>query len=204
MKSSPQKQFIKQQVHRLESHACLKFTYVPVWRILHERIVDDLYFPYCFHVIILNFLMCIICVIKQVCFSIIVTFYLDPQELLERQYAPERGLINQEQSHRLPRVLPRQKTTFKNLKGMSEINCLALNEQNAGGITGSEGLLRNSKPQVGRATGPLRTLLLKQIFGPLQLGNKSSRLHVQFRNYTVKVTWGLFVVCFCREKLANI
>lgn len=87
---------------------------------------------------------------------------------------------------------------------MSEINCLALNEQNAGGITGSEGLLRNSKPQVGRETSPLRTLLLKQIFGPLQLGNKSSRLHVQLRNYTVKVTWGLFVVCFFREKLANI
>lgn len=34
---------------------CLKYTYMPGWLILHERIVDDLCFPYCFYIIILNF-----------------------------------------------------------------------------------------------------------------------------------------------------
>lgn len=71
---------------------------------------------------------------------------MDPQELLERQYAPERGLINQERGNRLPQVPSRQKTTFINLIGRSEINCLALNGQKAGGITDSEGFLRQQTP----------------------------------------------------------
>lgn len=53
---------------------------MPVWLILHETIADDLSFLYFTYIIILIF-KCIICVIKQVCFSIIVTIHLDPQEL---------------------------------------------------------------------------------------------------------------------------
>lgn len=56
------------------------YIYMLVWLILHERIADDLSFLYFTYIIILIF-KCIICVIKQVCFSIIVTIHLDPQEL---------------------------------------------------------------------------------------------------------------------------
>ena len=48
---------------------------MPVWLILHERIADDLSLLYFIYIIILIF-KCIICVIKQVCFSIVVTIHL--------------------------------------------------------------------------------------------------------------------------------
>lgn len=49
------------QVQTLESHFCLKYTYMPIWLILHQRIADDLSFLYFIYIIILTF-KCIICV----------------------------------------------------------------------------------------------------------------------------------------------
>lgn len=58
----PQSRLQNSQVQTLESHFCLKYTYMPIWLILHQRITNNFSFLYFIYIITLTF-KCIICVI---------------------------------------------------------------------------------------------------------------------------------------------
>ena len=58
----PQSRLQNSQVQTLESHFCLKYTYMPIWLILHQRTTNNFSFLYFIYIITLTF-KCIICVI---------------------------------------------------------------------------------------------------------------------------------------------